>query len=100
MNEKKVLKEIHDTLTSGGVYGEMLKSTNPILPKEIFFEVLSFGYCQNSVRPIWRWRHYGSSAKPATVKDLLWILDTVFKMKPSEFVAKYKLLTTHKLKAA
>lgn len=100
MSEKKVLKEIYDTLKSGGVYGEMLKATNPILPKEIFFEVLSFGYCQNSGRPIWRWRHYGSSANPATIKDLLWILDIIFKMKPSEFVAKYKLLTTHKLKAA
>lgn len=100
MNEKKVLKEIHDTLKSGGVYGEMLKATNPILPNEIFFEVLSFGNCQNSGRPIWRWRHYGSSSNSATIEDLLWILDIVFKMKPSEFVAKYKLLTTHKLKAA
>ena len=98
MKEREILNGIANALKSGGVYGEMVKGTNPAIKRPFFWKVLSFGYCQNSGLTIWRWRHYGSSANPATLKDLKWILDTIFKMKPSEFVAKYVLKTSEDLR--
>lgn len=36
--------------------------------------------------PIFRWNHCGSSAEEATKEDLEWLLNTIFKRKPEDFV--------------
>lgn len=100
MKEREIIKGIANALKSGGVYGKMLNPTNPVIKRPFFWEVLSFKYSNVSGRPIWCWRKAGGSANPATLKDLKWILDTIFKMKPSEFVSKYVLKTAEDLKIA
>lgn len=89
MTEKAILMDIANALKSGDVYGEMIHGTNSAMPEPFFWEVLSYGKCRVSGRPLWKWRNYGESANPATLKDLEWIIRKIFKTTPSAFVAKY-----------
>lgn len=59
---------------------------------EYFWRVLSFGHCSVSGRPIWRWCNFGSSANPASLKDLAWIIRVIFKMTPGEFRKAYEMV--------
>lgn len=37
------------------------------------------------------YRHFGSSAIKNNIKELTWLLETIFEMTPDEFTAKYKI---------
>ena len=39
------------------------------------------------------WKHYGSSANKLSLENLKWILTTIFKMTPEQFIFEY---TTYK----
>lgn len=74
-------EEIYKNLMSGNRYVELL--TNVRFPCEWW--VLLYDKPLN----IFRWRNFGSSANPATKEDLRWILNSIFRMSPQEFVARY-----------
>ena len=82
------LREIYSNLVGGGIYEELQPKV--FVQEDIWSTVLSYGYDIDG-SPIWRWRHYGSSAARATVRNLGWIIENIFDMTPEEFVKKYKL---------
>lgn len=51
--------------------------------------VLDLQYSQASKRNVIYWRHYGQSANAANLKELRWIIETIFKTTPVEFLRTY-----------
>ena len=46
-------------------------------------------YSEKSRRWLIGWSYYGQSATGDNLRDLAWLLRTIFQMKPSAFVATY-----------
>lgn len=77
-----MIKTIYENINSGKEYGYMINNvTYPY-----FNTVL---YVSENNKYI-RWQHYGSSANKNTIKDLQWIIETIFKTTPEEFAKKYE----------
>lgn len=72
------LHVIYYNLYAGGMYGTC--------------EPWGFSWALFKDGRFWRWRCYGSSANRATLAELRWILEVVFKMTPDEFLKTYTLL--------
>lgn len=85
----KELKELAHNLRSGVRYCELLPKV--FVQEDIWSTVLCYGY-GNYGGEFWFWKHFGSSAATATLKDLDWILKTIFKLTPAEFINKYKAI--------
>ena len=81
--ETIMLHNIYHNLKDGMVYGYSV--VNVKYP--YFQEVLSYSEIKN----IFCWHHYGSSANKATLSELRWIINVIFKMTPTEFIKQYTL---------
>lgn len=46
-------------------------------------------YSHRAKRQLIYWRHYGQSANAANLKELRWIIETIFKTTPVEFLKTY-----------
>lgn len=77
-----MIKTIYENINSGKVYGYMF--TNCRYP--FFDTVLSVSENNKYIR----WQHYGSSANKNTIKELQWLIETIFKTTPEEFAKKYE----------
>lgn len=82
--EFDILKEIYMKLHEGYKYGIYENDM-----KYPFFNIVLLQY-ENRGKDYIGWRYYGSPAHEDTLEGLRWILDMMFKMKPSEFVQKYE----------
>jgi len=88
MEYSKELRELADELKSGVRYCELMPKV--FVHEEIWRPVLSYGYGNNGGGPYWFWNNFGSSAETATLKNLDWLLKTIFELTPAEFMKKYK----------
>ena len=84
--EIEVAKRIRENINSGKVYGKTYKLDSLRYP--YFSEVLYLTPMNNI-----GWTNFGSSANKNTLKDLLWIIETIFQMTPSEFEKEYECKT-------
>ena len=85
-----ILREIARNLKAGNEFGTWVDGR----AGRYFSRVLSFGYSERegrNGRGYWFWRHYGSSANSATLRDLAWVLRVIFELTPGEFVARYAM---------
>lgn len=77
----EILNEMFNNLKKGGTYGHMVTNVRyPYFHENIWNNGKFF--C---------WNHYGSSANRATKEELEWLITTIFKCEPEEFVQKYEL---------
>jgi len=74
MKQLKELKEIYTNLNNGIKYGKMY----------------TYGFSYNLTLSLNGkyicWQHYGSSANKNTLKELAWVIETIFKTTPREFI--------------
>ena len=82
---KITLRQIYDDLQAGIRYGK--DYTNCRYP--YFHTHLALGYDKIRKTKYIYWSHAGSSANKNTLKDLLWIINTIFGLTPIEFVEQY-----------
>ena len=82
MTKREAISIIYENLQKGNEYGYF----DGLNDKKYFNTVLLKHWCKN----IFVWRHFGSSANKATKQELEWIIEVIFKMKPQEFLQKYK----------
>lgn len=80
-------KDIYNNLQQGKVYGQTMKALNPAIGDTIFFTNLSVSPDGKYIR----WMHAGSSANKNTLKELEWILGTIFKMTADEFTNSFEM---------
>lgn len=89
MAYSEALNRIYKNLKKGETYGSVAKYREDypggLGGKDYFHCQLSY----SSVYKLFRWTHYGSSANPATKRDLTWIIRTIFRTTPAEFEKKY-----------
>ena len=81
-----MLEQIYEELMAGESYGEIV--TNCRYPHFHYVLWKQFGF--------FHWNHYGSSANKATVEDLRWIIEHVFKMTAEQFAKTYHLYSAAK----
>ena len=74
------LKEIYNNINNGKKYGEIEKNV-----KYPFFWTVLIA----DEKYIY-WRYYGESANDNTMDALAWILKSIFKLTPEEFIEKYE----------
>ena len=79
---------IYDALMDGHSFNEETPILNQVIKPPLWHAVL-WGIRSWSDRPLIGWCHYGSSANRATKKELRWILNHIFEMRPTEFIKKY-----------
>lgn len=84
--EKGIFNTIYENINKGANYGTIDKPLNPVLDY-----VTSVRISISPDKKYIRYSHYGSSATKNTKKDLEWILETIFKMNPSEFIKAYTI---------
>lgn len=89
MKYSKELNELAHNLRSGVRYCELLPKV--FVQEDIWRTVLSYGY-GNYGGELWFWNNFGSSAETATLKNLDWLLKTIFELTPTEFMNKYKAI--------
>jgi hypothetical protein len=89
MKYEKELKELAHNLRMGVRYCELLPKV--CIQDDLWRTVLCYGYGNNGGE-FWFWNNYGSSAETATLKDLDWLLKTIFELTPAEFMNKYKAI--------
>lgn len=78
MNNKEALRKIYYNINKGQMYGKQ---------KNWGFDTnLSLTYNNNIY-----WCNYGSSCNKNTLKDLDWIIRTIFKTTPTQFLKDYQL---------
>lgn len=81
MTDKAILTAIYNNLIKGGRYGKLVK--------DIRYPYFRVNLCY--VRGYFHWSVAGSSANEATLEDLTWIIEKIFKLTPKEFVNRYEL---------
>lgn len=85
--ENALLKEIFRNLQNGRIYGrDVTNVTYPYFDRVLYLIWDDAGHTKKAIG----WSIYGSSANKNTIEDLKWVLDNIFEMKPSEFIATYK----------
>ncbi len=82
VNQAKVLREIYQRLWAGCRYYERGSGGVQFYPA-LELEEGTCGWCIF-------WTHFGRSANRASQKELKWIIETIFQMKPSEFADRYE----------
>lgn len=81
--ERIALQTIYETINDGGMYGyDILDISRP------YFHIVLCTMYSKGKKYIW-WRHAGQSANKNTLKELEWVITTIFKMTPTEFIGKY-----------
>ena len=88
INQNKILNEIYNNLQQNKVYGEMI--TNMRFP---YFHIVLYKTTQNNIG----WRNYSSSANKNTIESLKWIIETIFKCTPEDFVRTYECKTIEEI---
>ena len=83
--ETIALHTIYDNIKNGFIYGYYYEPTNPALKEDKLFWVVMSLTIHNNIY----WNNYGSSATKASIKNLKWLLDTIFGMTATEFMEKY-----------
>ena len=81
----KAIDIIYKNLMEGKYYGYVVKNVR--FP--YFHSVLN----KHPFKSFFCWSNYGSSANKANKKELAWIIETIFKMTPEEFINKYECRT-------
>lgn len=81
MENNKIINEIYSNLQNKKVYGRMF--TNVKYP---FFDIVLYKTLGNYIG----WHSYGSSANKNTKEDLKWIIETIFRLTPKEFIKRYE----------
>lgn len=87
IDEKETLKYIYNSLQWHYIFGEPV--TNVKYPY-----ISTALYKHNNYI---HWSNYGSSANKNTLKELHWIIETIFKMSPSQFIEKYNRYTVEQI---
>lgn len=86
-NDKNALHYIMNSIKAGYSFGKDCTwnyySNKPIAYP--YFSGCLYMTFQGSIG----WTHYGSSANKCTLKDLLWIITTIFDTTPSDFLEIY-----------
>ena len=90
--ETVALHRINRNLRSGLKYG--YDYTNCFYP---FFSTAIYFGKGRSGKNLFFWQNYGSSANPATIADLKWIIETIFKTTPTGFEKRFILDTESKI---
>lgn len=88
------LKTLYNRLQQGETFGTFRYWNyydNKPMTYPMFDTVLSKHYCKN----LFCWTHYGSSANKATMKDLHWIITTIFQTTAKEFMRQYMTKTEY-----
>ena len=78
---KPAIDIIYQNLKNGQIYADYLENVR--FP--MFYAVLSY----DSMKRLFRWRHFGSSANKATKKELEWIITEIFKTTPENFMVTH-----------
>lgn len=86
--DKIALNTIFLDINNGFYYG------NDIIFDHYHNKPFNYPYfdCVLSLSPDYkyiRWNHYGSSANKNNIKELFWIITTIFEMSPVEFLNRY-----------
>lgn len=87
----EALNRIFDNLQNGAVYGHDRITWRDDYPEKAIAgkPMFTTALYKDSVKPLFHWRHYGSSANKATKKDLLWVITQIFDLTPEQFEQKY-----------
>ena len=81
MNNTEALNVIYINLKKGKRYGYMVRNVRyPYFHTDLMYD-----------GQYWCWHNYGSSANRATKKELKWIIETIYKMSPVEFINNKQL---------
>lgn len=80
-HEQEALRTIYQNLKNGQIYAHYMENVR--FP--MYYAVLSY----DRVKNLFHWRHFGSSANKATKKELAWIIETIFKTTPVNFMIDY-----------
>ena len=82
MNNTEALNIIYKHLKLGRRFGKWIHNVE--------YPYFNVNLSMSPDEKYWRWQNYGSSADKATKKELKWIIETIFKMKPMEFLEEYQ----------
>lgn len=82
MNNTEALNIIYKHLKAGHKFGKWIDNV-----RYPYFEV---NLVMSPDEKYWRWQNYGSSANRANKKELKWVIETIFKMKPVDFLEEYQ----------
>ena len=82
MNNTEALNIIYKHLKAGHKFGKWIDNV-----RYPYFEV---NLVMSLDGKYWRWQKYGSSANRANKKELKWVIETVFNMKPVVFLEEYQ----------
>ena len=88
------LESLYNALMNGEQYGTLdywNYYENKPLQYAGFYTVLY----KDPAKNIFHWANYGSSANKATLKDLQWILETIFHTNAHEFTQKFMTMTEY-----
>ena len=88
--ETIALHQINQKLKNGEIFGQdVFKWANGTGPRFPYFHaVLYYGTGRNG-KKLFFWTHYGSSANRATLRELRFIIYTIFETTPSQFQKDY-----------
>lgn len=79
-SDPDALRELFEDLKTGAVYGHQVNNVS----YPFFWENIGIhsGYI--------KWNHYGASANAVSMNDLAFVVFTIFKTTPREFMSKYE----------
>ena len=80
----KELDTIYNNIKAGNIYAEYI--SNVRFP--CYYHVLNYDGIK-----YFHYTHFGSSATKATKANLKWIIETIFRMTPAEFIKTYSCVT-------
>nr|WP_297703974.1 DUF5688 family protein [uncultured Butyrivibrio sp.] len=83
----KAIDNIYNNLMNGKVYGHMVSGKDIKYP---FFD-RNIELTHSNGNDYFSYSHFGTSAVEATKDQLRWLIDTIFKMTPTEFEKGYEL---------
>lgn len=78
-NQSKALRHIYDRLQAGVVYDWSNRPRSYLIPALYMDEYGDYIH----------WNNFGGSAMKPSLKNLKWILEHMFEMKPSEFIEAF-----------
>lgn len=82
MNNTEALNIIYKHLKLGRRFGKWIPNVR--------YPYFNVNLVMSPDEKYWRWQNYGSSANRANKKELKWVIETIFKMKPIEFLEEYQ----------
>lgn len=82
MNNTEAFNMIYKHLKVGHKFGKWIHNVR--------YPYFNVNLVMSPDKKYWQWHHFGSSSNRANKKELKWVIKTIFKMKPLEFLEEYQ----------